>query len=836
MTHSRAPLRRLSPFALAVAALASASAAAQAVGDQRVEIIGTTPLPGVGVPRDQVPANVQSATAAEIEGSHANDLSSFLARRLGSVHLNETQNNPFQPDLNYRGFTASPLLGTPQGLSVYLDGVRLNQPFGDVVSWDLVPRSAIAGVTLNPGSNPLFGLNTLGGALVVQTKDGLRNPGVSAQVIAGQHKRAAAEFEAGAPAGDGWHWFATGNRFHDGGWRDSSPTDVTQVYGKVGRRAGGGDYWLAASGADNKLTGNGLQEMNLLARDWSSVYTKPDETRNRALGLTAGASQSLGETWSVSGLAYWRRIRTGTYNGDANDISFDQSVYQPNAADIAALTDAGYTGFPTSGANASNTPFPYWRCIAQALQNDEPAEKCTGVINRTQTRQSNWGLSAQLSNSAPLGALPNLFVAGAALDANRVHFVQGSELGYVNPDRSVTGVGAFGDGVSGGNVDGEPYDTRVDLASRSRTWSVFASDSLTVAAQTVLTLSGRYNRTTMHNRDAIIPGGGPGSLDSDIRFSRLNPALGLTFAPAAGLSAFAGYSEGSRAPSAVELGCADPLNPCKLPNAFAGDPPLKQVVARTIEFGLRSAGRGELNWNAGIFRTDNRDDILFVADNASGAGYFKNFGRTRRQGLEAGLNTRVGPATLGFNYTYLQATYRSAETIDGSSNSSNDAAAGGFPGVDGTIDIRPGDRIAGQPRQMVKLFGDLALGESFSIGADLAAFSGALARGNENGQHQPDGVYYLGPGRNPGYAVLNFNAEYKPTAGLKFFTQVENVFDRRYTTAAQLGATGFDNNGNFLARPFPADANGDRPLRQSTFFAPGAPRTFWVGLRMTFGG
>ena len=234
--------------------------------------------------------------------------------------------------------------------------------------------------------------------------------------------------------------------------------------------------------------------------------------------------------------------------------------------------------------------------------------------------------------------------------------------------------------------------------------------------------------------------------------------------------------------------------------------------------------------------TGKRRVAIFVADNASGAGYFKNFGRTRRQGLEAGLNTRVGPATLGFNYTYLQATYRSAETIDGSSNSSNDAAAGGFPGVDGTIDIRPGDRIAGQPRQMVKLFGDLALGESFSIGADLAAFSGALARGNENGQHQPDGVYYLGPGRNPGYAVLNFNAEYKPTAGLKFFTQVENVFDRRYTTAAQLGATGFDNNGNFLARPFPADANGDRPLRQSTFFAPGAPRTFWVGLRMTFGG
>ena len=83
------------------------------------------------------------------------------------------QGNPFQPDVNYRGYTASPLLGTPQGLSVYMDGVRLNQPFGDVVSWDLIPRLAICHRSpLMPGSNPLFGLNTLGGALAMQTKDG----------------------------------------------------------------------------------------------------------------------------------------------------------------------------------------------------------------------------------------------------------------------------------------------------------------------------------------------------------------------------------------------------------------------------------------------------------------------------------------------------------------------------------------------------------------------------------------------------------------------------------------------------------------------------------------
>ena len=106
-----------------------------------------------------------------------------MNRRFTSVFVNEIQGNPFQPDINYRGYTASPLLGTPQGLSVYVDGVRLNQPFGDIVSWDLIPRAAIASTTLIPGSNPLFGLNTLGGALSVQTKNGRSDPGTSVQAF-----------------------------------------------------------------------------------------------------------------------------------------------------------------------------------------------------------------------------------------------------------------------------------------------------------------------------------------------------------------------------------------------------------------------------------------------------------------------------------------------------------------------------------------------------------------------------------------------------------------------------------------------------------------------------
>ncbi|MFG6488776.1 TonB-dependent receptor [Roseateles sp. BYS78W] len=823
---------RLGFAALALLAWPAAQAQIQL---ERVEVVGLSPVAGADVPRDWIAAAVQTARAADIERTQALDLSSFMNRRLGSVHLNEVQGNPLQPDVNYRGYTASPLLGTQQGLSLYLDGVRLNQPFGDVVSWDLVPKAAIASVALNPGSNPLFGLNTLGGALAVQTKDGLKNPGSSLQALAGSHGRGAVEFEHGGSTADGTHWFVTGHQFDERGWRDDSPSHASQLFAKLGRRNGDTDIALTAAAARTDLNGNGLQEQRFLARDRASVYTKPDNTKNRALLLNLTLSQALGEQWTLSGNVYARQIRTRTYNGDLNDDALDQSLYQPNATERAALTAAGYTGFPTSGESATNAPFPKWRCIAQALLNDEPGEKCNGVINQTHTNQSNAGFAAQLGYDGPLLGLKSQSLVGVAADFSRSHFTQGSELGYLTADRSITGVGAFGDGVSGGNIDGEPYDTRVDLSGSARTFSVFASTVLSVARNAHLTLSGRYNSTSVKNRDAITPGGGPGSLDGDHRFSRFNPALGLTFNPVASVNAWVGINQGSRTPSSIELGCADPTNPCKLPNAFAGDPPLKQVVTTTVEAGVRSTAGGPVAWSLGLFRSDNRDDLLFVADNAAGFGYFKNFGKTRRQGVELGLSAEPAKGlTAGANLTLLDATYRTAEVVNGASNSSNSAAQAGFPGVDGTLQIQPGDRIPLVPRRMLKLYVDLDVGEAWSLGADAVAMGRSLARGNENGQHRPDGIYYLGPGYSAGYAVVNINAAWKLAKGLKLFAQVANLFDQAYSTAAQLGPTGFNDAGNFQSRPFAANANGDRPLRHATFYAPGAPRSVSVGVKLSF--
>ncbi len=801
-----------------------------------VEVVGTTPVPGIGLPASRMPGNVQQARAADIDRSHAIDLTDFLNRRLGSVHINEIQNNPFQPDVNYRGFTASPLLGTPQGLSVYVDGVRVNQPFGDVVSWDLIPRTAIASVTLMPGSNPLFGLNTLGGALSVVTKNGIDNPGSSVQLTAGSHGRAAVELETGGRNDRGVDWYVTGTRFHDGGWRPASPTDVRQLFGKLGLSSADSRLSISATLADNGLTGNGLQEQGLLAADRASLYTSPDRTGNRAAVLVLEGRRRLGGTLGVSGNAYVRRIRSTTRNGDVNDFSLDQSVYQPTAAERAVLASAGYTGVPIAGADATNTPFPIWRCLANVLRNDEPAETCTGVLNTTRTGQTSRGASVQLDWDGVLGGFGQQAVVGAALDTSRVAFSQGSELGIVNPDHSVTGVGAFGDGgATGGDVDGEPYDTRVELSSRTRTWSLFATDTVALATGLHLTLSGRYNRSTVTNRDGLVRGGGAGSLDGDHVFSRFNPALGLTWEPTPQWNAYAGIAEGNRAPSAIELGCADPAFPCKLPNAFAGDPPLKQVVTRTVELGLRGGAGSAYRWRLGVFRADNRDDILFVAGSQTGFGNFANVGRTRRQGVEAGFAAQAAAALeVGVDYTLVDATDRSAETVNGSSNSSNDTAAAGVPGVDGVIAIRRGDRLPLVPRHLLKLHADWRPAPAWSVGVDMTATSGAFARGNENNAHRADGVYYLGPGRSAGYAVVNLGVDYRPVPTWALFVQIGNLFDRRYATAAQLGATAFDAAGRFVARPFAANADGERPLRHATFLAPGAPRSVLVGVKVSF--
>jgi outer membrane receptor protein involved in Fe transport len=369
----------------------------------------------------------------------------------------------------------------------------------------------------------------------------------------------------------------------------------------------------------------------------------------------------------------------------------------------------------------------------------------------------------------------------------------------------------------------------VDLDGRPQTWSLYGSDALAFG-RLHFTASARFNRTSIRNRDQINPGGGPGSLDGDHIFQRLNPAAGVTYSPTETLNIYFSYSESSRAPTSIELGCADPSQPCKLPNAMAGDPPLDQVVARTWETGIRNGSRGPLTWNLGFFLADNYNDILFVTSEQSGFGYFKNFGRTKRQGIEVGMSGTVKKkVTLHGGYTFLDATYQSEETVNGSGNSTNDAGSG----LEGVIEVAPGNRIPLTPRHMFKASLDYQPIRRIFFNLNLITASSSFARGNENNQHQPVAPYYLGPGTVAGYEVMNAGVRFDLHKHLELTAQFDNIFNKRYSTAAQLGATGFRDDATFIARPFPA-VGGEFPVQQATFYSPGAPRSFIVGTRLRF--
>jgi len=811
---------------------------ALAATTSRIDVVGRTPLAGTDVATDQIAGAVQTATAADLENSGALDLADMMNRRLNGVYLNEMQANPFQPDVNFRGYTASPLLGTPEGISVYVDGVRQNQPFGDVVSWDLIPKNAISEVALMPGSDPLFGLNTLGGALSVQTKSGVTSPGIEASFLWGASGRKQEQASYGGGKSTGFNWFVAGNIFHESGWRFDSPSDVKQAFVRLGWRTAKTDISVTGMYADNTLIGNGLQDYRLLDRDYSSVYSIPDSTVNRSPAINLLVRHDFSSTLAVSGNAFYRHIRTNGIDANLNTDSFDESVYQPNASEQAILTAAGYTGFPTSGANASNTPFPKWRCIAEALVDGDVDDRCNGVNIYSTEFQNEYGFSGQTTWTRPTAIGKNRFTAGAAIDRGSVTYIQNTQYGYLNSNYTITSVPAWQDGSASVN----PVDSQVNLHGLTPNWSLYFTDTLTIVKNVNLTVSGRYNRLTVNNSDRINPVAGPGSLDGDYVFQRFNPAVGLTWSPIPTLNAYASYTQASRAPTAIELGCADPANPCALPNALASDPPLSHVVTGTWEAGLR--GKPELpfakniSWNAGAFRADNRNDILFVSSVELGTGYFQNFARTRREGFDADLDGRIGHVTWGLDYTYLLATYQSDAVVDGSANNTSDSALSGAPGLDGNIYIHPGNRIPLIPKNTGKAYLDYQITKKLAVDLDEVIISSSYARGNENNAYQADGVYYLGPGVSPGYAVTNFRAHYDLLKHVQLAVQIDNLFNKHYYTAAQLANTGLTAQGTFLARPFPEYTTGpdagNYPLQSVTFFTPGAPRRAWVELRFRF--
>lgn len=308
------------------------------------------PLPGLGLTKEEIPGNVQSITAKEIKESHSLSLTDLMNSKLQSVTVNDYQSNPFQMDLQYRGFTASPQLGTAQGISVFLDGIRVNEPFGDVVNWDMLPLNALSGLDIFPGSNPIFGLGTLGGALAMRTKSGFDGPSLDAEVLTGSFGRKQLQLSAGGNNGV-IAGFVSGNFFMEDGWRDNSPSKVNQLFGKAEWQNERARMGLSMLYAGNKLTGNGLLPEQMVDQSPKQVYTSPDKSKNDLLQFQLSGIWDVSDTFNITGQIYNRKSKRKTKTTDVNE-NF-AGFYTPNTQGRQVLY--GYSDINNDGLPDYNT-------------------------------------------------------------------------------------------------------------------------------------------------------------------------------------------------------------------------------------------------------------------------------------------------------------------------------------------------------------------------------------------------------------------------------------------------------------------------------------------------
>ena len=718
-------------------------------------MVGTTPLPGLATRLKDVPANVQIFTSRDLSRQRQSNLTDYLEQNPTSVTTNAGQGNAFQPNINFRGFAASPLLGAPQGVSVFQDGVRVNEPFGDVVNWDLIPQSAISSIQLIPGSNPAFGLNTLGGALAIYTKSGSQYPGGAVEASGGSFGRKTMEFELGGARGN-FDYFLTGNYFDDKGWADHNPSRVQQFFSKVGWQDAKTDLGLSLTAADNRL--EGAQTLPLSFFDnIKQAYTFPDTNIDKLTFVTLKGSHFLSDNALLGGNAYYRKYKNENVSSNVNGAF---GAVDPNTGTVNTV-------------QATN--------------------------NRSVIDQTSYGFGVQLTLLGEISGKKDQFTLAASGDFGRARFTQDSQNAEFTASRNTVGIDEFA--------------LQTDARATSHYYAIYFTDTLNLGDLWTLTLAGRYNRAEVKVED--LTGEAP-LLNGNHTFSRFNPAIGVNFNPTQQFTAYATYNEGMRAPTAIEITCADPDAPCKLPNNFLADPPLQRVVSKTFEVGARGKWNSSAGWSAAFYRTDLENDIQFIASGAgaTNAGYFANVGKTRRQGVELTGTTRVGALSLAARYSYTDATFQSSFTEQSPADSSADA--------DGNIQVTAGNRIPGVPKHVVKLRLDYDFTEPWSGGINLLVTSAVYARGDENNRDAN--------GKVPGYGVVNLDSQYRIGSGLHLFARVNNLFDRRYANFGVVGENFFTGPNRTFGPAVGVDPRAEQ------FRATGAPRGIWVGLRYEFGG
>ncbi len=830
--------------------------AGESVTTGTIDVTTVAPLPGIGVDKNILPSNVQVIKIDDVSDQPGISFADYLNNNSSSVTINEVGGNPWQPEIRFRGYTAGSILGNEQGLSVYVDGVRQNQPFSDVVLWDTLPQFAFSGSQVVPGTNPIYGLNTLGGAMAFQTKSGHSFNKSRTSFTAGSWDRQISLFEHGGTYG-AFDFYAGYQYTKEDGWRDYSPSHLNQYFTKLGWEDESTRAEISYTGADNKLIGNGLAPKYLLGNDNEGINTVPDETKNMFGQVNMAISHFFNDETMLSANLFWKRSDRATWNGDAEiEISADDNVSEVGLSSIGGKSVA---------------IFKY--------DDADLIDGISGENRTTDTKQDLYGMSAQMTFTQPVYGYDNNLVTGINLETSLIKFQQDAyeDATLLTSRKLVKGSG--------------DYENQTKLTGRTNTFGVYAVDTISFNEYWHLTGGVRYNYQEVDNTDKRADQG-DGSLTETQSWSRVNPTIGLTYKYSNNFSTYASYGESNRAPTSIELGCSNPAIACLLPTQMADDPPLDDVVAKTYEWGYRGKTK-LLEYSGAVFSSLNFDDLQFVNTNAqNGLGYFDNIGKTSRKGLDMTVSgkTLMGiSGTEGFSwsasYSYLRAEYESDFALVSDANDSRVVVTNSYSGVgenmvengaaselndeiraliaadasgiydadfdawstsvaaatddddiddandtladadkavgmqNSVINVKKGDRMPSIPDHSFK-FRLQYNWNAFQIGSNIIAYTDTYMMGNENNEHGNTG----GDGKVPGYAIVNLDAKYQYTPQWSVNFKAINVLDKTYYTGGRLLVNGFTGSGS--------DARST--IFRGEGLAPGSPQAGWITINYEF--
>jgi outer membrane receptor protein involved in Fe transport len=746
--------------------------------DTKLVVYPTAPLSSSDVAADKVPAATSVVSADQIERTHSPSITESLLKYVPSVATNDVTGNPFQPDIQFRGFVASPVDGTPQGLAVYQNGVRINEAFGDTVNWGLVPTAAIKSVALVT-NNPAFGLNALGGAIDMEMKDGFGYHGAEIDTMGGSFGRVQSSAQWGQQF-DNVAVYGALEGVHEDGFRNFSQSDIRRFYSDVGVKNGDAEIHLNMGVAAANFGASATVPAELLQQFWGATYTSPQTSNNKVAYANLTGKFDISPTWTVEGIAHVRL--------------FNQSTQDGNPTSVQRCADPTLLCFGDTSTPANNL-------MGVQLANPFDPSAILGENDRTTTRSTTAGVSLQATNTDELFGHGNHFVVGSSLDTSLSHFGANAEIGTFDPSGNfvLNGSGIFL-GTSGSPVSDGP----VSLRATNAYTGLYALDTFDVTNAFSITGGGRFNIAQINLQDELGT-----ALNGSETYTRFNPVIGGTYKITPGLTAYAGYSEANRAPTPLELECANPATPCIIATFLVADPPLKQVVSRTVEAGFRGTqdlSIGALSWKVGAFRADNSDDIMQVPSKVQGFGFFQNVGGTRRQGIETEVTLKSKQLQLNASYALVDARFLDAILLGSPNNP--------FADANGNIQVLPGDVVPSIPRHRIKAGIDYAVTDAWKFGGDMLYVSSQYFAGDASNQFQ----------QLPSYTVFNLHSSYQVDKNIQVYARLDNVFDNRYATYGTL----FDINA------IPNFANGGAAFTDPRSLSPARPRALYVGLKATF--